>query len=234
MLEEDIRNQVKEKLTQELGREPLKEEIDSEIGSLKDWVKRKEGKDFIVGLYRRFSNKNLQKAIEKKGIIYTELRKLTGIHPQSMSRIVNFKQKPTEKQKVKIAVALNMPIDEIFPEKYDELYDRISPLPVKAEVKIKTVALDSPEVLKLQAPDHYFRQIEKKIEFKNRIGKSLAELSPREQGVINYRFGMTDGKPHSLEETAQYFGVSRERIRQIECKAIEKIRANQRSNQNKK
>ncbi len=52
----------------------------------------------------------------------------------------------------------------------------------------------------------------------------LAELSPREQKILRMRFGLDDGVTHTLEEVGKEFGVTRERIRQIEAKALEKIR----------
>ncbi len=52
----------------------------------------------------------------------------------------------------------------------------------------------------------------------------LHELSEREQKVIELRFGLTDGRPRTLEEVGQEFGVTRERIRQIEGKTLMKLR----------
>ena len=52
----------------------------------------------------------------------------------------------------------------------------------------------------------------------------LATLTPREQQVLRMRFGLQDGKPHTLEEVGKEFDVTRERIRQIENKAIRKLR----------
>lgn len=49
-------------------------------------------------------------------------------------------------------------------------------------------------------------------------------LSPKERFVLGYRFGLTDKVAHSLEETGRISGVTRERIRQIEVKALEKIK----------
>ena len=52
----------------------------------------------------------------------------------------------------------------------------------------------------------------------------VSQLSPREQKILEMRFGLLDGVAHTLEEVGQEFEVTRERIRQIESKALEKIR----------
>ena len=59
---------------------------------------------------------------------------------------------------------------------------------------------------------------------KDHIREVLETLSPREAKVLEYRFGLEDGKQRTLEEVGKEFGVTRERIRQIEAKAIRKLR----------
>ncbi len=55
------------------------------------------------------------------------------------------------------------------------------------------------------------------------VGQVISELTPREQKVLEMRFGLKDGVAHTLEEVGQEFDVTRERIRQIEAKSLEKI-----------
>ncbi len=57
----------------------------------------------------------------------------------------------------------------------------------------------------------------------------LSTLTPREEEVLRMRFGLRDGKPHTLEEVGKEFDVTRERIRQIESKALRKLRHPSRS-----
>ena len=61
------------------------------------------------------------------------------------------------------------------------------------------------------------------------VGDVLVELSDREQEVVRLRFGLEDGRPRTLEEVGRQFGVTRERIRQIEAKTLAKLRHPHRS-----
>ncbi len=59
------------------------------------------------------------------------------------------------------------------------------------------------------------------------VDEILSDLTPREQKILEMRFGIKDGMNHTLEEVGREFDVTRERIRQIEAKALEKIREHQ-------
>ena len=59
---------------------------------------------------------------------------------------------------------------------------------------------------------------------KEELAHVLKTLTPREERVLSMRFGLTDGHPHTLEEVGKEFNVTRERIRQIEAKALRKLR----------
>ena len=75
------------------------------------------------------------------------------------------------------------------------------------------------------APDEYTQ----KDYLKKELDAALATLTDREELVIRMRFGLDDGRTRTLEEVGVFFGVTRERIRQIEAKALKKLKHPSRS-----
>ncbi len=73
-------------------------------------------------------------------------------------------------------------------------------------------------------------QIASQTLLRERIKDILVDLSEREQKILQMRFGLEDGVTHTLEEVGKEFGVTRERIRQIEAKALQRIRGHLKSN----
>ncbi len=138
--------QTKKKLLQDLGREPLSEEIAAEM----------------------------------------------GIEPEKVRHIGKISQR---------VVSLETPVGE------DE--DSILAEFIKDEKEIPSDVIAARDFLRV------------------RLNEILVELSPREQKILSLRFGLKDGITHTLEEVGQVFGVTRERIRQIEANALEKIRKHQ-------
>jgi RNA polymerase primary sigma factor len=67
------------------------------------------------------------------------------------------------------------------------------------------------------------------VDLKEQTARVLHTLSPREEKVVKMRFGLEDGSEHTLEEVGKLFAVTRERIRQIEAKALRKLRNPSRS-----
>jgi len=57
-----------------------------------------------------------------------------------------------------------------------------------------------------------------------RLKVLLARMSKREQKILSLRFGLKDGVSHTLRDTAKHFGITRERVRQIESAAMRKMR----------
>jgi RNA polymerase primary sigma factor len=67
-------------------------------------------------------------------------------------------------------------------------------------------------------------QVASQTLLRERIKDILVDLAEREQKILEMRFGLVDGVTHTLEEVGKEFGVTRERIRQIEAKALQRIR----------
>jgi RNA polymerase primary sigma factor len=67
------------------------------------------------------------------------------------------------------------------------------------------------------------------VDLKEQTAQVLRTLTPREEKIIKMRFGLEDGSEHTLEEVGRSFAVTRERIRQIEAKALRKLRQPSRS-----
>jgi RNA polymerase primary sigma factor len=117
---------------------------------------------------------------------------------------------------------------EVYPEKVDEII-KLSQLPI---------SLDSPigdqedahlgdfieDRNTLSPVDVASRQL-----LKEQIEEVLGTLTPRENRIVRLRFGLEDGRIRSLEEVGEEFHVTRERIRQIEAKALRKLRHHSRS-----
>ena len=71
-------------------------------------------------------------------------------------------------------------------------------------------------------------QVDQRL-LKDRINEVLKSLAPREREVIELRFGLKDGTPKTLDEVAKLYGITRERIRQIEARGLLKLRQPTRS-----
>jgi len=74
------------------------------------------------------------------------------------------------------------------------------------------------------------QEVERRL-LRDQMKEILSDLTPREQKILKMRFGLDDGITHTLEEVGKEFGVTRERIRQIEAKSFEKIRQHRKSAQ---
>jgi len=119
-----------------------------------------------------------------------------------------------------VALEMGVDVDKIYQiEKIDQ--DTVSlESPVGDEDDGKSVLGDFIKDDKILAPD---QEVSRRI-LGDQMKEILDELSPKERKILEMRHGLENGVYHTLEEVGKEFGVTRERIRQIEAKALEKIR----------
>ena len=163
---------IQRQLTQQLGREPTKEELALDVGFLSP-------ADVQIILRSRSEGTPLDQAIKQQWDMATA----------KVDRVLRSAEEP---------VSLEGPVgDEESSQLGDFIEDADALEPMDAAAR---------EMLREQ------------------MQHALADLSERERQVLELRFGLIDGKDHTLEEVSRYFNVTRERIRQIEAKALRKLR----------
>lgn len=95
--------------------------------------------------------------------------------------------------------------------------------------RVPTFLLEALGAARLRAAPHVLGEEEVSDELLDVVREVLSSLTPREQEVLVLRYGLEDGRTRTLEEVGRRFGVTRERIRQIEAKALRKLRHPSRS-----
>lgn len=163
---------VQRRLVQELGRDPMIEELALESGFVPDEDVR-----------------SIRQAISENRPLEADLQRRWTMATMKVQRILQSADEP---------VSLERPVgDEESSQLGDFIEDDEALEPMDAAAR---------EMLREQ------------------VQNALAALSERERQVLELRFGLIDGKDHTLEEVSRYFNVTRERIRQIEAKALRKLR----------
>ncbi len=142
---------------------------------------------------------------------------------------------PEEAQTIKDGLANDLPIDPVLNRKWRQAVAKIRDI---KRISMDPMSLESPvgsedateygdfipDETALEPVDAASKEL-----LREQIRQVLGFLSEREREVLEMRFGLNDGKDHTLEEVGREFGVTRERIRQIEAKALRKLRHPSRS-----
>ncbi|MEK9183813.1 MAG: sigma-70 family RNA polymerase sigma factor [Patescibacteria group bacterium] len=118
-----------------------------------------------------------------------------------------------------IATEMNVPVEKIYhiQKISQEVISLESPLGDEDEDSVLSEFIQDEKSLTPQ-------QSAARALLREKIKSILVDLTPREKEILNMRFGLEDGIMHTLEEVGKKFGVTRERIRQIEAKSLIKIR----------
>ncbi|MBW2562372.1 MAG: sigma-70 family RNA polymerase sigma factor [Deltaproteobacteria bacterium] len=152
-----------------------------------------------------------------------------------LQKIESLKLVPTEDDMVKIAIALELPIDYLFPEslieaiKANAFGKRVAELP-EPQVMSLAEAARSRLLAPVNSEDDIIEDLDRQL-LRERIEEVLSTLKPEESRVIRLRFGLDDGCSRTLEQVSWEFGVTKERIRQIEAKALRRLQWTSRSRQ---
>ena len=122
-----------------------------------------------------------------------------------------------------IAAALDMPVDKVreIMRVAQEPVSLETPIGEEADSHLGDFIPDDDAPAPADAASHTL--------LKEQLGEVLKTLTPREEKVLRLRFGLEDGRSRTLEEVGKEFNVTRERIRQIEAKALRKLRHPSRS-----
>lgn len=142
---------------------------------------------------------------------------------------------PEESAEIKKALANDTPIDPVLNRKWKQAVSKIRDI---KRISMDPMSLESPVGNEDSTEYGDFIPDESALEpvdaaskelLREQIRNVLGFLNDREREVLEMRFGLNDGKDHTLEEVGKNFGVTRERIRQIEAKALRKLRHPSRS-----
>ena len=142
---------------------------------------------------------------------------------------------PEESEEIKKALENETPIDPVLNRKWKQAVSKIRDI---KRISMDPMSLESPVGNEDSTEYGDFIPDESALEpvdaaskelLREQIRNVLGFLNDREREVLEMRFGLNDGKDHTLEEVGKNFGVTRERIRQIEAKALRKLRHPSRS-----
>ena len=182
-------------------------------------------KDYLVTI--TVKNNVLLQAMRDNGIFTaTELSRQSGVNQQVIGCYLNLKATPTyengifKSTVIKISKTLKRLPEDLFPPQH--LMKKLD----KNKVSVELDLIDVENIIEYKNPDEL---LEFK-EMKSAIALSLSMLSEREKSVLEYRTGLNGAEEKTLEECGDIFGITRQRVRQIEGRAYRKLRHPTRSN----
>jgi RNA polymerase sigma factor (sigma-70 family) len=178
-----------------------------------------------IGVKRFIYNSTLRKLRAKRGITQRQLAEGSGLSSTvRLQEIERLQRIPTYDEAGKIADFLGVEISEILPpDIYKRVVEKVREIPKDIYFDVTPMSLNYGKIEQLESGEGKMEDLERELDMEMMVNKYLGCLQEREKVVLEMRFGLLDGVSKTLEEVGKHFGVSRDRIRQIEQKAIKKV-----------
>lgn len=195
-------------------------------------MKRNNSK-FEIAVKARAKHGLIFKYMTEHNLTWLEMAKKLGISTGTFSKIIHFRWVPTknyQNKKVveKLCSFFHCDLENILPNELAQQIknnSEIAELLQKEQTVYKEVDVEYLGYAEVpQSLLAYKEDFDKQIDLKETIEKILETLTPKEKKIIQMRFGIGDGVDHTLGEIGREFGVTRERIRCIEARAIRKLK----------
>lgn len=186
--------------------------------------------EWELGQEVKLFNGSLRKLRLERGLSQARAAEKIGISVQTLNHAEAMKKLPEPTTMEKIEKFYGVKKENLFPVEFLKMMRGAE----KSKVQYAKMEIRELEASKSYA-ESYTRRLEastdpvKKVDDQFRRGvlyDALSKLSPREQRILKMRFGLDGESPHTLEDVASTFQVNKERIRQIQAKALLKLRKN--------
>jgi DNA-directed RNA polymerase specialized sigma subunit len=222
---------ITEKLTQAFGREPLDEEVATEIGCDVDDVRQlksfkvvpeneEEEKEFELKYKLTIKNNELEKARLSMGLLQEEVAKKIGIGAATYCAIECCRDYPTPERIEKLCKFFQKESHILFPEWLKMFSEKWKDAKKTRIVPISQVSLDTPEVMFLESGDEeeMLRSADNEV-IKNKLNEIMSTFTEKQKDIVQRRMN-----GETFYEIGKRYGLSSTRVNQIYLKGEEQIR----------
>lgn len=190
----------------------------SDANTANYYVEPESIESFRVGVIHRFFNSELRQRRQALGLTQKQLADKVGVTSRTITELETFKSYPKPEIADAIARFLGVSPSRLFPAWLKECIGL--PTTVVSEHEITEADLPASAIRYLPSPEDIIdTALKRRV-----VLDTVATLNPRAARIIRDRFGFDGGGPRTLTEVAELHGTTRERVRQIEAKALVQLR----------